>query len=317
MNSLPDWYLKLLNSSTPAEYPSAQELMVFAGSPTAADGSQRSIVGLIEPGWLNPLFFPDGGYSQRLYDRFQDLPRNVDESLQSLHSKVQGLSNDFSLYSFVLVANQDRVRRNGSLNHWVAMHELSEEQLTDREGPKFYSAKGNLYSYGAKIFPDKLSVDSGLGEFTLDILAARTFNQNAHIAIFIVPSTIYETADGDAIDLPDFRLAPFGPEASDLPLVVSASYLGESSMSDKTTDSQRTYWPSKTILPPLFKRIDNTGVVLTISAGDKYSGLNFSPSEVNNEPLRFNGQPSSSSIDRKSTRLNSSHSSVSRMPSSA
>jgi hypothetical protein len=296
MSSLPDWYLKLLNSPEPAKYPSAKELITFAGGQTAADPGHRSIVGLIEPGWLNPLFLPEGGYSQQIYDHFFDLPKNVDESLQSLHSKVQGLSNSFTLYSFVLVANQDGVKRNGSRNHWAAMHELSYEQLTSRDGLKFYGSNGTLYSYQEKIFPDKLSLNSGFGEFTLDILAARTFNQEAHIAIYIVPSTIYETANGDAIDLPDFRQAPFSTEARDLPLAVSASYLGNSSMLNKTTGTLRSYWPSKTTLPPLLKRIDNTGVVLTISSGDKYSGLDFSPSEASSEPLHFNGQPSSSSI---------------------
>jgi hypothetical protein len=63
MTSLDDWYQRLLNSPKPAQYPSSKELIAFAGSPTADDNSQRSIVGLIEPGWLNPLFLPEGGYS--------------------------------------------------------------------------------------------------------------------------------------------------------------------------------------------------------------------------------------------------------------
>lgn len=296
MTSLDDWYQRLLNSPKPAQYPSSKELIAFAGSPTADDNSQRSIVGLIEPGWLNPLFLPEGGYSQAIYDHFRDLPKNVDESLQSLHSKVQGINNNFSLYSFVLVANQDGSKRNGSRNHWAAMHTLSDEQLTGSDQLKFYSSKGTLYSYDSKIFPDKLSLGSGFSEFTLDILAARTYNQHAHIAIFIVPLTVDATADGGAIDLPDFRQAPFAAEASDLPLVVSASYLGDSSMSQQTTGSARSYWPSKTIVPPLYNRIDNTGLVLTISAGDKYSGLNFSSSEIGQKPLYFNHQPSSSSV---------------------
>jgi hypothetical protein len=292
--ALPDWYTSLLANPEPAKYPSASELIAFAGSPSGADAGGGSIVGLIEPGWLNPLFLPKDGYNEAIYSHFHDLPRDREQSLQTLHSQVQGLNNNFDLYSFVLVANADGKTHHGSRNHWAAMHSLSFEQLTGKDAVKYYSSKGNLYAYDSEIIPKR---SGGSGEFTLDILAARTYNQYAHIAIFIVPNTAYATEDGGALDLPDFSQAPFAAEASDLPLAVSASYLGNNSLAQKAEGSTLKYWrlpPAQ--LPRLYERIDNTGVVLTLSAGDKYSGLNFSHSASSETFLHVDSQLTSSPI---------------------
>ena len=297
-SSSDDWFQRL-QGSIPPDAPSATSLISFAGSPGASDTPEqnRSIVGLIEPSWINPLFYPEGGYSQSIQDTFHGLPSSSSESLQALYSSVRGLNSDFQLFSFVLVANEDGQKRHGSRNHWRAMHSLTHEELTNSGALKYYSSAGTLSNYSNAVLPREIQASSAFDEFTLDILGAHTYNQFADIAIFIVPVTDLLTADGSTLDLPDYRLAPFPSAAQDLPLVVSSSYGSPSSMGQQSTHSQTSYWPISPNLPPLYKRIDNTGVVLTMSAGDQFSGLDFSNEAASaGENLYFNSQLTSSPI---------------------
>lgn len=297
MPSSENWFERLLNEM-PTNFPSAQQLIEFSGGPTADADRQRyrGLIGLVESSWANPLFYPSGGYPKQILDRFYDLPSTAAQSLLSAYSQARGLSREVNVHAFVLAENPDGVSINGSRNQWVAMSSLSSDQLTRNGAIYYYDSNGKRNSYNHSILPEKLDAATGTDEFTLDILGAHTYNQLADLVVYIVPYDTLDLGPDASIDLPDYRLAPLPADAQELPLVVSSSNGGFSSQRSRRTGNSNDFWPSAPNLPSLYSQIDNTGLVLTLSAGDQISGIDFADTGEDAQPLTFNTLPSSSSI---------------------
>jgi Domain of unknown function (DUF4114)/FG-GAP-like repeat len=296
----PQWSTQLSSATTPSATLSAQQLIRFAGAPDNADSSEqyRGIVGLIESSWTNPLFFPAGGYPQIQSDSFTNLPSSDQESLLTLYSVARDLNADVSIEAFVLKANPDDnaapngiAMVNGSHNHWVAMDSLSRDELLNPSTVEYYDSYSQTKKqYNKSILPTTISKSIGINEFTLDILGSHTYNQFADIAIFIVPFDTLDLGTSGSLDLPDYRFAPFRDKTKNLPLVVSSSHGVSSSVATSEDEHSKTtsLWPVAPNLPPLYNNVDNTGLVLTMSAGDQFSGINFKDKGDLQEPLTFN-----------------------------
>ena len=306
MPETPEWFTKLGTISK--SFPSAQELIRFAGAPDGKESAQqnRSIVGLIESSWTNPLFYPAGGYPQIQGEPFKNLPSSESESLLALYSAERNLKADVSIEAFVLKANPDDATdpngiamANGSHNHWAAMDSLTRDELLNPQTVEYYDQNAKTKKrYDKSILPTTISKSIGINEFTLDILGAHTYNQYADLAVFIVPFDTLDLGQDTSLDLPDYRSAPFRPKTRNLPLVVSSSHGTGSSLHPSNDQHSKTtdLWPEGPNLPDLYTSIDNTGLVLTLSAGDQVSGINFKDKGSKKEPLTFNTNFTSSSL---------------------
>lgn len=293
----PDWFQSLVNS-VPTDLPKAQTLISYTGAPAAGlnHDQQRVVVGLIEKSWSNPLFYPDGGFPSGLIESPNHyLPDSKDQSLLSAFSKARDLSTDARLLAYVLVANANGEIISGSRNHWKSFSSLSMDQVLGKESIHYYDETGGRHHYKQQLLPETLSSSVGINEFTLDILAARTFNQYADIAIFIVPHDSLDSSKGSDADLPDYRLAPLPADAAGRPLVISSSHGGGSSLSIASSGDGRSLWPDPPSLPAAYPAQDNTGVLFTLSAGDQVSGIDTLTTDQN-QSLTFNTWPSSSPL---------------------
>jgi len=67
-------------------------------------------------------------------------------------------------------------------------------------------------------------------------------------------------------------------------------------MASPADGSDKSLWPVTPNFPPLYSQIDNTGLVLTLSAGDQFSGIDFVNVDGEAQPLTFNTLPSSSPL---------------------
>lgn len=320
MTEDPKWFKDL--STLPdikATELSAQELIRFAGAPDTSDSPEQNqgsgIIGLIESSWANPLFYPVGGYLQLQGQPYLDLPTSGSESLLAAYSIARNLNADVNIEAFVLKANPDDPTAadgitliNGSHNHWAALSSLTNEELVEPKTVKYYDStaktKADKNTYDKRIMPTSISSTGGINEFTLDILGAHTYNQFADIAVFIVPFDSLDLSPKESLDLPDFRFAPFSRKTASSarkslpPLVVSSSHGIASSLASKSDTHPKTtdYWPEPANLPPLYSNIDNTGLVLTMSAGDQVSGINFKDKGSKEQPLTFNSNFTSSPL---------------------
>lgn len=296
----PAWQPRLL-ASYPSGFPTAEQLIAFNGSPqTSQDPEQsRGLVGLVENSLSNPLFYPEGGFPDGLLaeDSPYYLPANARESLLHTYSQGRQLYQDSRLFAFVLVANENGQLINGSRNHWQPFSTLSKQQVLGKDPVEFYDTSGNRLKYQNQLLPTALSKSVGIDEFTLDILGVKTFNQFADIAIFIVPDdSLHPLAGGTLLDLTDYRLAPWPQDVADLPLVVSSSHGGGSSLISRQTPKLIEQWPDPPLLPPSYANQDNTGLVLTLSAGDQVAGIDLLDKGEQAQPLTFNFWSSSSPL---------------------
>lgn len=311
MTDTPQWFTRL--SALPqiaATQLTAQELIHFAGALDGSVSSEKNhdsgIIGLIESSWTNPLFYPAGGYPQLQNSSFQDLPTSASESLLAAYSAARNLNPDVSIEAFVLKVNPDDPASqngiaviNGSHNHWAMLDSLSHEELVTPDTVEYYDTTNKKKkTYSASILPTTISKSIGINEFTLDILAAHTYSQYSDIAVFIVPNDTLDEGVGESLDLPDYRFAPFSDKTKNQPIVVSSSHGVNSSLASKSDgDNSRTdLWPEAANLPALYRNIDNTGLVLTMSAGDQVSGINFKDKGSKKEPLTFNSNFTSSPL---------------------
>jgi hypothetical protein len=293
MPTTPAWFTQLGPIPTGLTTPSAQDLIRFAGAPDGSDSPQRnrSIVGLIESSWANPLFYPVGGYPQA--DSSMILPSSESESLLAFYSKQRNLNVNVSIESFVLKANPDDPNApngisyaNGSHNHWAAMDSLTQDELPKPNTLEYFDPKTrSKQTHDKRIPPKSISKEIGINEFTLDILGAHTYNQFAALAVFIVPFDTLDLGIGNSLDLPDYRFAPFRDKTRNLSLVVSSSHGFGSSLNQNADRKTTTFWPEQPNLPALYDAIDNTGLVLTLSAGDQVSGINFKDKGKDQFPL--------------------------------
>jgi len=299
MELVPSWVTTLLDSYPSGSLP-AGTLIAYSGSPGAGEDPQlsRAVVGLVEKSWTNPLFYPEGGYpTELLKDSDFYLPANHKQSLQWAFSQARGLYSENRLFGFVLIANDNGTLIGGSRNRWVALADLSMGQLLGSEPVHYYKSDGSRHAYTQQLLPTRLSPSSGINEFTLDVLAANTYNQYADVAVFIVPDdSLHVGGDGVTLDLTDYRLAPLPVDLAGLPLVVSSSHGGGSSMKQQTDEDEIGLWPDPPTLPASYSNQDNTGLVLTLSAGDQVAGIDFSDTGAEAQPLTFNTWPSSSSL---------------------
>lgn len=296
--ALPNWYQRLVPL---ASYPDSQQLIDFAGAPSAGDdpSANRGLVGLVESSWANPLIYPEGGYPEELTAKgLKHLPTTRDESLLTAYSQARGLHTGVRVHGFVLTANANGDLVNGSRNQWTDISTLDFDRLCNSQSLEYFDSDGKKNAYLHAILPTEIDeAATGINEFTLDLVGAHTFNQFADLAVFIVP---FDTLDPEvsSLDLPDYRLAPFRDKATrSLPMVVSSSHGGSSSMTQNIVDKDSTeLWPNPPRLPPLYNQIDNTGLVLTMSAGDLVGGINFKDTGKKAEPLYFNTNFTSSPL---------------------
>jgi len=296
----PSWQATFLGDY-PSGFPTAQTLISNAGSAPngLAPERSRALVGLVEDSWSNPLFVPEGGFPAALLNSESPyyLPASSDQSLLSSFCQGRGLYGDSRLFGFVLVANEGGAMIGGSYNHWQILGQLSKQQLLGEESVYYCDVTGQRHAYSQQLLPTKLNEAVGINEFTLDILAVKTFNQYADIAIFIVPDDTLQTLpSGNQIDLTDYRLAPLPADVAQLPLVVSSSHGGGSSLLQRQDDGVIQQWPDPPQLPPSYPAQDNTGLVLTLSAGDQVAGIDLLDKGSQAQPLTFNTLPSSSPL---------------------
>ena len=304
MGKTPEWFTQLGPIPTDLNIPSAKELIRFARAPDDAASPQpyRSIVGLIESSWTNPLFYPTGGYPQA--EPSMVLPTSESESLLTYYSQQRNLNANVSIEAFVLKVNPDDAAApdgiafiNGSHNHWAAMDSLSRDELLKDQSVKYFDPKTkSKQTYDKSILPTEISKKIGINEFTLDILGSHTYNQYADLAVFIVPFDTLIAGTKTSLDLPDYRFAPFRKKNQNLPLVVSSSHSGGSSLAQRGDQKTTTFTADPPDLPTLYNSIDNTGLVLTVSAGDDVSGINLEDKRDKSNALTFNKNPTSSPL---------------------
>lgn len=302
-----DWFNSLVAAvkQETTTFPSAAALIEHTAAPRAGldPASNRVVVGLIEAGWSNPLFYPEGGFPRGLLeDPAIHLPGDRSNALLTAFSRARGLDESTRLFGYVLVANPNGELIAGSRNRWLPFSELTKDQALGNADIDYFDESGKKQKYQSKrgLLPTKLHPKTNTDEFTLDILAVKTFNQYADIAVFIVPDDTFMPVDGSPVDLPDFRLAPLSADAAGRPLVVSSSHGDSTSMPSRQVrlngDDVLDVWPDSPSLPRAFNAQDNTGLVMTLSAGDQVSGLDRRDGTDAAQSLFFNTWQSSSPL---------------------
>lgn len=286
------------------KHPSADALIRYTAAPgfELDPERERVVVGLIESAWSNPLFYPDGGFPAATAGETHPLllPGSQEDSLLTAFSRARGLLADTRLFGYVLAANGNGEIIAGSRNHWRPFSELTMEEARKAGSVEYYDESGKRLKYSQALLPEKLEAKGGTDEFTLDVLAVKTFNQYADAAIFIVPEETFFPVDGVPVDMPDYRLAPLPIDAKGRPLVISSSHGGKASMALRkegtSKEAARELWPVELKLPQGLAAQDYTGVVMTLSAGDQVAGIDLRDGTGADDALSFNSWPSSSPL---------------------